>query len=52
MVQPEELKTIDSVGAEPEEYPQNGDPYLPKFAVTVFFQHRDEAEAFIKAASG
>ena len=40
---------IDSVQSKPEEWPQDDDPHLPKWAVTVFLQHKDEAEAFIEA---
>lgn len=45
-----ELRAIDSVSATPEEYPTDDDPYLPKWAVTVFFRYKDEAEDFIEQA--
>ena len=45
------LSTIDTVSCDPEEWPQDGDPMQPKWVVNVFFQHEDEAKAFIEAAS-
>ena len=39
--------TIDSVTTEPEEWPNEGHPYTGHWGVTVFFQSREEAAAFI-----
>lgn len=42
--------SIDSLSVI-EEYSADGDPYLPKYGITLFFQYKDEAEAFLKEAS-
>lgn len=42
-------QNIDSVQSKPEECSTGGDPYQPQWGVTVFFQHEEDAERFIKS---
>ena len=50
------MKTVDTSAVDStsivEVYDRDDDPLLPKYAVTVFFQHRDEADAFFAAFNG
>lgn len=50
------MKTVDASAVDStsivEIYDRDDDPLLPKFGVTVFFQHRDEADAFFEAFNG